>query len=442
MKLGLRENIHQFVLLVLVNAFVGGMVGLERTLLPLMAEDQFGLSSSFAIFSFIAAYGAAKAVSNYLTGRFSNRIGRKNLLVLGWLLALPVPFMLGFAPNWTWVVVANVLLGVHQGFAWSSTVVMKIDLVGERNRGFAMGLNEFAGYVAVALTAFGSASLAHRFGSTEVIFNSGLAIATLGLLISVVWVRDTRKHVALEASESCRNKLSHVFADTTWRHRNLSSVTQAGLVNNLNDGMVWGLLPLIMHQQGFSLHSIGLVAGLYPMVWGISQIITGKWSDLVSKKQMLVLGMFLQAAGILGFVWANSLTQFALCSVFLGIGTATVYPVFLSAVADNTHPDQRAESIGVFRLWRDLGYLIGALVTGAVVDWAGTGAAIVLVGGITAVSALIIKLRMKDVPPCDAPAPISIVRFFRNFLFEPKTGSARLPGLIKTQQTCITGKAF
>jgi len=433
MQLGLRENIGQFSLLVLVNAFVGGMVGLERTLLPLLAEDKFGLSSSFAIFSFIAAFGAAKAIANYLTGRFSNQIGRKNLLVLGWVLALPVPFMLGFASSWTWVVVANILLGVHQGFAWSSTVVMKIDLVGERKRGFAMGLNEFAGYVAVALTAFGSASLAHRFGSVEVILYMGLIIAALGLLITLVWVRDTRKHVALEAAVSCRKKLSHVFADTTWRHHNLSSVTQAGLVNNLNDGMVWGLLPLLMHQQGFSLKSIGLVAGLYPMVWGISQIITGKWSDVVSKKQMLVLGMLLQAIGIVGFIGANTVAQYALCSVFLGLGTAGVYPVFLSAVADNTHPEQRAESIGIFRLWRDLGYLFGALLTGIVIDWAGADAAIYLVGGLTTFSALVIKLRMQDVPPCDAPAPVSIIHFIKNSFLAARAGTKASLGLTNMQ---------
>ncbi len=418
--LGLRENIGQFALLVLVNAFVGGMVGLERTLLPLLAEDKFGITSSFAVLSFIAAFGAAKAGANYLTGRLSNRLGRKNLLVLGWLLALPVPFLLGFAPNWGWVIAANILLGIHQGFAWSSTVVMKIDLVGERQRGLAMGLNEFAGYVAVALAAFGSATLAQHFGAVDVIFYAGLVVALLGLLLSLIWVRDTRKHVAMEAAVSCRKKLRDVFADTTWRHKNLSSVTQAGLINNLNDGMVWGLLPLLMHQQGYSLSAIGLVAGLYPFVWGVSQILTGKWSDIVSKKQMLVLGMLLQAVGIAGFIWANSTVQYAMCSVLLGLGTAAVYPVFLSAVADNTHPDQRAESIGIFRLWRDLGYLFGALLTGLLSDWAGAGVAIAAVGGLTAISAIVIQLRMTDVPPCDAPLPVSIGQFLRKTFYQKR----------------------
>lgn len=416
--LGLKPNLHQFALLVLVNAFVGGMVGLERTLLPLLAEDKFGINSSFAVLSFIAAFGAAKAGANYITGRLANRLGRKNLLVLGWILALPVPFLLGFAPNWSWVIAANVLLGIHQGFAWSSTVVMKIDLVGERQRGLAMGLNEFAGYVAVALAAFFSASLAQRFGAVDVIFYAGLTISIIGLLLSLVGVRDTRKHVAMEASVSCRQKLKDVFMETSWRHKNLSSITQAGMINNLNDGMVWGLLPLLMHEQGYSLSAIGLVAGLYPFVWGVSQILTGKFSDLVSKKQMLVLGMLVQSVGIAGFLWANSTLQYAFCSIFLGLGTAAVYPVFLSAVADNTHPDQRAESIGIFRLWRDLGYLFGALITGFLSDWMGAGAAIIAVGSLTAISAFVIQYRMTDVPPCDAPLPVSIRQFLSNTFYK------------------------
>jgi MFS family permease len=415
-QLGLRENIHQFALLILVNAFVGGMVGLERTLLPLLANDKFGITSAFAALSFIAAFGTAKALANYLTGKLSNRLGRKNLLVLGWILALPVPFLLWYAPTWGWVVAANLLLGIHQGFAWSSTVVMKIDLVGERQRGLAMGLNEFAGYVAVALAAFGSAWLAQRFDAVNIIFYAGLSIALTGLVLSLFWVRDTRKHVAQEAIVSCRNKLIHVFADTTWRNKNLSAITQAGLVNNLNDGMVWGLLPVLMHQQGYTLSAIGFIAGLYPFVWGITQIFTGKWSDRVSKKQMLVFGMLLQSISILGFIGVNTLTQYALCSVLLGVGTATVYPVFLSAVADNTHPNQRAESIGIFRLWRDLGYLFGALLTGILSDWAGAGTAILAVGALTAFSAMIIRWRMTDLPPCDAPLPLSIGRFMGNYL--------------------------
>ena len=418
-NLGLRENIGQFALLVLVNAFVGAMVGLERTLLPLMAQEKFAITSSVAIMSFIAAFGASKALANYLTGRLSNRFGRKNLLVFGWLLALPVPFLLWYAPSWGWVIAANVLLGIHQGFAWSSTVVMKIDLVGARQRGLAMGLNEFAGYVAVALAAFGSALMAQRFDALNVIVYAGSVIAVLGLLLSVIWVRDTLKHVSVEAADSCRKKLGKVFVDTTWRHKNLSAVTQAGLVNNLNDGMMWGLMPLVMANQGYSLASIGFIAGLYPLVWGVTQIFTGKWSDIVSKKQMLVSGMLLQAIGIMGFLWANSLTIYAFCSILLGLGTAAVYPVFLSAVADNTHPEQRAESIGIFRLWRDLGYLFGALLTGVLSDWFGIFTAISAVGALTAFSALVIHWRMHDVPPCDAPLPVSILAFLKNLFTLP-----------------------
>jgi len=412
-RLGLRENMGQFTLLVLVNAFVGGMVGLERTLLPLLADAKFGITSSFAVLSFIAAFGTAKAGANYLTGRLSNQLGRKNLLMLGWVLALPVPFLIRYAPNWDWIIVANIFLGMHQGFAWSSTVTMKIDLVGERQRGLAMGLNEFAGYVAVALASFGSALLAQHYGSEYVIFYAGLLVAITGLLLSLLWVKDTRKHLSVEAAASCRKRIPNVFVDTTWRHKNLSAVTQAGLVNNLNDGMVWGLLPILMHQQGYTLSAIGLVTGLYPFVWGVSQILTGKWSDIISKKQMLVFGMLLQAMGIAGFLWANNTMQYALCSVVLGLGTAAVYPVFLSSIADNTHPDQRAESIGVFRLWRDSGYLFGALLTGWLSDWAGAGSAIIAVGGLTAFSAFLIQLRMTDVPPCDAPLSISIGQFLR-----------------------------
>jgi MFS family permease len=413
-QLGLRENLHQFALLVLVNAFVGGMVGLERSLLPLMAESKFGIKSALALLSFIAAFGFSKAVANYLTGKLSNRVGRKNLLVLGWVLALPIPFLLGFAPSWGWVIIANILLGIHQGFAWSSTVVMKIDLVGPKQRGLAMGLNEFAGYVAVALAAFGSAKLAQQFGASNILFYVGLSIAVLGLALSAIWVRDTRSHVNAEATVSCRKKLDKVFFDTSWRHKNLSAVTQAGLVNNLNDGMVWGLLPLLLFQQGYSISEIGLVAGLYPMVWGMAQVLTGRWSDIVSKKQLLVLGMLVQSVGIIGFIWASNITQYALYSGLLGLGTAAVYPVFLSAIADNTHPDQRAESIGIFRLWRDLGYVLGALLTGLLCDWLNPQAAVFVVAVLTALSGFVLQLRMQDTAPCDAPIAPTLGRFIKN----------------------------
>jgi len=397
---GLQQNIHQFVLLVFVNGFVGAMIGLERTLLPLLAEQKFGVATATALLSFIAAFGAAKALANYFTGRLSNRLGRKNLLVLGWLLAIPVPFLLFLAPNWSWVVAANVLLGVHQGLSWSSTVIMKIDLVGERQRGFAMGLNEFAGYVSVALTAFATAWLAETWAALNIIFYGGLVLSIGGLLLSVIWVKDTRQHVAAEAAESCRTPLQSVFGDTTWRNPNLFAVTQAGLVNNLNDAMVWGLLPLWMQHRGFSLGQIGFALGLYPLVWGISQIVTGRWSDTMSKKQLLMGGMLVQSVGILGYLLAVEWGHFILCSILLGLGTALVYPVFLATVADNTRPEQRAESIGVFRLWRDLGYVAGALLAGLLSDGWGTETSIGVIGGITGCSAYLIYRNLRDLKPC------------------------------------------
>lgn len=397
---GLQRNIHQFVLLVIVNGFVGAMIGLERTLMPLFAQQKFALSTTLALFSFIAAFGSAKAIANYFTGRLSNRFGRKSLLVMGWIWALPVPFLLFFAPNWSWVVLANVLLGIHQGLSWSSTVVMKIDLVGERQRGFAMGLNEFAGYVAVALAAFFTARLAETHAAINIIFYGGLLLSVSGLVLSVIWVKDTRLHVAAEAQVSCRASLQHVFMDTTWRNHNLFAVTQAGFVNNLNDAMVWGLLPLWMQHRGFTLSQIGFALGLYPFVWGIAQIFTGHWSDKVSKKHLLMMGMWVQSVAILGFVGTTTLAGIILCSTLLGIGTALVYPVFLATVADNTRPEQRAESIGVFRLWRDLGYLAGALLTGLLSDWWGAESAIVVIGLLTGWSGYLIYRNLRDLKPC------------------------------------------
>jgi MFS family permease len=417
MALGLRENIGQFALLVLVNGFVGAMIGLERTLLPLVARDRFAVATSFAILSFIAAFGFAKALSNYVSGRLSNRYGRRQLLIAGWMLALPVPLIFWYAPHWYYILWANVLLGVHQGFAWSSTVVMKIDLVGEKRRGVAMGLNEFAGYVAVALAAFGSAWAVQFAAPLQVMTVGGGLIATTGLLLTVFFVRDTRHHAALEATISCRPRLASVFWDTTLNNRNLSAVTQAGLVNNLNDGLVWGLLPLLMKAQGYSLSAIGLAAALYPLVWGVVQIGTGAWSDRFSKREFLVAGMGTQAVGILGFLMAASLATWLLCSFLLGIGTAMVYPVFLSVVADNTHPVQRAESIGVFRLWRDLGYVIGAVLTGLVSDWWGMGFAIGFVGVLTGLSGLVVLLRMRDLASCEGKSTPSL---WRHLFKQPK----------------------
>ncbi|HND88364.1 MAG TPA: MFS transporter, partial [Saprospiraceae bacterium] len=395
---------------------LGGMIGLERTVLPLFAEQKFHLASALTLLSFIAAFGAAKAAANYLTGYLSDRVGRKALLVAGWVLALPVPYLLYAAPQWAWVVGAHVLLGMHQGLAWSSTVVMKIDLVGERQRGLAMGLNEFAGYVALALTAWGSAQVAHQVGAEHVLLYGGWGVAGIGLALSVFGVRDTHAHVALEAARSCRKQMTQVFRQVTWRHPNLSSITHAGWANNLNDGMVWGMLPLLLQRQGYSLVQIGWVTGLYPLVWGVAQVFSGQWSDRVSKRQMLALGMLLQACALLGLLWADGLAAYLCVSALLGLGTALVYPVFMAAIADNVHPLQRAESIGVFRLWRDLGYVFGAVLTGLLMDWAGIGAAIETVAFLTAASAAQILYRMTDVPPCDAPPPASLCRLLKNLL--------------------------
>lgn len=401
MTLGLRENIRQFSLLVLINGFVGAMIGLERTLLPLLAGEQFAVATAFATLSFIAAFGVSKAMANYLSGQLSNRLGRKNILLGGWVMALPVPLLFWYAPDWSWILLANVLLGLHQGFAWSSTVIMKIDLVGEKKRGMAMGLNEFAGYVAVALAAFGSAWAAQFFAPLTVIVVAGFGIAITGLLLTVIWVKDTRRHMETEAVTSCRAKMRQVFLETTFTNKNLSAVTQAGLVNNLNDGLVWGLLPLIMQAQNHTVSHIGMVAGLYPLVWGIGQIWTGAWSDRYSRKEFLVLGMLIQGLSILGFLVSSELVYWLGCSVLLGAGTALVYPVFLSVVADNTHPAQRAESIGIFRGWRDLGYAIGALTTGWISDRMGMETAVAMTGLITVGSGILILFRMRDLARCD-----------------------------------------
>ncbi|MGY6521932.1 MAG: MFS transporter [Mongoliitalea sp.] len=393
--LGLRENWKQFTLLVIINAFVGGMVGLERSILPQIAEVEFGIAAKSAILSFIVVFGIVKAVSNYFAGTFANKIGRKNLLIIGWIFGLPVPFVLMFAPSWDWIVAANVLLGINQGLAWSSTVVMKIDLVGEKQRGFAMGLNEFAGYLAVALVAFLTGYLASEYGLRPFPFYLGIGMAVLGLLGSIFLIKDTRKHVQAENTVSTVPKLKHVFLDSTWRHPNLGSVTQAGLVNNLNDGMAWGLFPILLASKGFNLEAIGLVTATYPAIWGFGQLFTGKMADLYSKKMLLVTGMLLQGLVLLVFPWAAELWHYLVLSSFLGWGTAMVYPTFLATVAENTHPEDRAGAVGVFRLWRDLGYAIGAILTGIIADRLGINFAIVVIGVLTIASAGILGVRMK-----------------------------------------------
>lgn len=395
-QLGLKENWRQFTLLVIINAFVGGMVGLERSILPQIAEVEFAIAAKTAILSFIIVFGIVKAISNYFAGAFANKIGRKNLLVIGWVFGLPVPFILMFAPSWDWIVAANVLLGINQGLAWSSTVVMKIDLVGEKQRGFAMGLNEFAGYLAVALVAFLTGYIAAEYGLRPYPFILGIALVVLGLLGSIFFIKDTRKHVAAENSFSDTPMLKNIFWETTWKHPNLGAVTQAGLVNNLNDGMAWGIFPILLASKGFSLEAIGVVTAVYPAVWGFGQLFTGKMADLYNKKHLLFLGMLLQGIALGMFLFANSLTHYIILSAILGWGTAMVYPTFLATVAENTHPKDRANSVGVFRLWRDLGYAIGAILTGLIADTFGLEASILSIAFLTVASALVIAFRMKN----------------------------------------------
>jgi MFS family permease len=393
-KLGLKENWKQFTLLVIINAFVGGMVGLERSVLPQIAEEEFAIAAKTAILSFIIVFGIVKAISNYFAGTFANKIGRKNLLVIGWIFGLPVPFILMYAPSWDWIVAANVLLGINQGLAWSSTVVMKIDLVGEKQRGFAMGLNEFAGYLAVAAVAFLTGYIAGEYGLRPYPFILGIGLAVLGLLGSIFFIKDTSKHVQAENKVSNILRLKNTFWETTWKHPNLGAVTQAGLVNNLNDGMAWGLFPILLAGKGFNLEAIGIVTGVYPAVWGFGQLITGKMADLYSKKMLLVIGMLLQGLALFIFPWAESLYHYIALAAVLGWGTAMVYPTFLATVAENTHPEDRAGSVGVFRLWRDLGYAIGAILTGILADAFGLEVSILTVAFLTVISALSILWRM------------------------------------------------
>ncbi len=393
-KLGLKENWLQFTILVIVNAFVGGMVGLERTIFPKFAEIEFGIASKTAILSFIIAFGITKAITNYFTGKLANKFGRKNLLLLGWLFAIPIPFILIYATSWNWVVFANILLGINQGLTWSSTVVMKIDLVGEKDRGMAMGINEFAGYFAVGIVAFFTGYIAQKYGVSPYPFYLGIGISIIGFFLSLFFVKDTRVFVAREQETTITEKLDHVFLETSFKNKNLSAITQAGLVNNLNDGMIWGLLPILLLSLNYDSKNIGIIAAVYPAVWGIGQLFTGKMADLYSKKKMLFWGMLLQGIAIIFIPYFTSFYSLIIIAIILGLGTALVYPTFLSAIADATTPRQRAESIGVFRLWRDLGYAIGAIVSGIIADLFGIPYAIITIGVITILSSLIIKIRM------------------------------------------------
>ncbi|MCC7165654.1 MAG: MFS transporter [Anaerolineae bacterium] len=411
--LGLRENWRQFTLLVLVNAFVGAMVGMERAVLPLIAEADFGIASRAFILSFLVSFGIVKALANLLAGRFSDRVGRKRILVAGWLIGLPVPLLIMFAPSWGWIVFANVLLGINQGFCWSTTVIMKIDLVGPKQRGFAMGLNEFAGYIAVALMALLTGYLAATYGLRPVPFLPGLALALFGLMLSVVFVRETKPFAQREAQisnvqtastlEPISNAKSpsfrEIFLLTSWKDRALFAASQAGLVNNLNDGMVWGLIPLYLAAVGLPLEQVAIIAALYPGVWGLSQLVTGALSDRWGRKWLIVAGMWVQALGIALFVIGGTFLVYAGGAILLGIGTAMVYPTLIAAVSDVAHPDWRATSVGVYRLWRDLGYAVGALLAGVIADAAGIPVAIAAIGVLTFSSGVVVAIVMYETLP-------------------------------------------
>jgi MFS family permease len=394
-RLGLKENWKQFTLLVIINGFVGGMVGLERSILPEIAEKEFAVAAKTAILSFIIVFGIVKAITNYYTGALANKFGRRKLLIAGWIIGIPVPFILMFASSWNWIVAANILLGINQGLTWSSTVVMKIDLVGEKQRGLAMGLNEFAGYISVALVAFLTGWIASEYGVRPYPFYTGIVLVVLGLLGSIFLIKDTKHHVAKETTSNTVPKLKNIFWDTTWKNKNLGSVTQAGLINNLNDGMAWGIFPILLASKGFTIGEIGIVTSVYPAVWGLGQLFTGAMADKFCKKDMLYTGMLLQAIALIALLWANTMMHFIILSTLLGWGTAMVYPTFLATVAENTNPQDRAKSIGIFRLWRDLGYAIGAILTGIIADLFSINAAILFIGLLTFASAAIIFFRMK-----------------------------------------------
>lgn len=401
-RLGLRENLAQFSLLVVVNAFVGAMVGMERSVLPALAEQVFHLAAKSAVLSFIVVFGVTKALTNYLAGRWSDRFGRQRVLVAGWLVAAPVPFLLMWAPTWTWVLLANALLGVSQGLTWSTTVIMKIDLAGPKRRGLAMGLNEFAGYVAVAASALATGWIAARHGLRPEPFYLGVGFVALGLLLSTFSVRETKHHVFAETALHGDREVERmptqreVFWRTSLFDRDLSSVSQAGLVNNLNDGMAWGLFPLFFAAADMSLAQIGTLAAVYPATWGIAQLFTGAWSDRVGRKWLIASGMWIQALGIGVVVVSTSFGGFALGGVLLGIGTAFVYPTLLAAIGDIAHPTWRASAVGVYRLWRDLGYACGALLAGVIADALGLAAAMWAVAALTFASGVVIAVRMKE----------------------------------------------
>jgi MFS family permease len=415
-RLGLRENWQQFSLLVLINAFVGGMVGLERTIVPLLAQQEFGLASRTIALSFIVSFGVVKAFANLFAGRFSDRIGRKQILVVGWLFGLPVPIIIMLAPSWDWIVLANVLLGINQGLCWSTTVIMKIDLVGPARRGLAMGLNEAAGYLAVAGAALASGYLAATYGLRPEPFYLGVVFAVAGLVLSLLFVQESRGHARYEAALQSGSAVpptapsfGEIFKLTSWKDRRLFAVSQAGLVNNLNDGMAWGLFPLFFTAAGLPINQVAILAAIYPAVWGLGQLGTGALSDHVGRKPLITGGMMLQALGIFVIVATAGFLPWASGAVLLGLGTAMVYPTLLATIGDVAHPDWRASAVGVYRLWRDGGYAIGALLAGIVADLLGLRWAIGAVGVLTLASGAVVATVMTETLAARRPAPVPSV---------------------------------
>jgi MFS family permease len=410
-RLGLRENLAQFSLLVAVNALVGGMIGQERTVLPLLAERTFGLTAFTAATTFVVAFGATKALTNLATGALADRVGRKPILVGGWLIGVPVPLLLIWAPSWGWIIAANVLLGINQGMTWSTTVIMKIDLVGPARRGLALGLNEAAGYGAVALTALITGEIAARHGLRPEPFYLGVAFAALGLGISTVFVRETREHATLEADTTTTtadadDRFGVVFARATWRDPSLSAISQAGLVNNAVDGLAWGILPLLFASEGLSVGRIGVLAALYPGVWCVGQLFTGAWSDRVGRKPLIVAGMLLQGVALAVMASSSNFWPWATGAVLVGVGTALVYPTLIAAVGDVAHPRWRATAVGVYRLWRDTGYVVGGLLGGIVADAFDLRAAVWTVAVLSMLSGAVVAVRMRPAV-ATASTPVS-----------------------------------
>jgi MFS family permease len=406
-RLGLGANWEQFTLLVVVNGFVGAMVGLERSVLPVLAREDFGLASKTAILSFLITFGIFKPAANYFAGRLSDRFGRKSVLLVGWLAALPVPLMIILAPSWGWIVAANALLGINQGLAWSTAIIMKIDLVGPARRGLAMGFNETAGYAGVALASLATGYIAVVYGPRPAPFLLGIGFALLGLLLTLFLVRETHEHAKLEAkqwstsAEEATDKPSarEIFMRTSFTNRTLSSASQAGFVNNLNDGMAWGLFPLFFAASGLPIGQIGVLAAVYPGVWSVGQIATGWASDRFGRKWMIASGMWLQAGGILFTAATGSFRWWLIGAVLMGLGTALVYPTLLAAISDVAHPSWRASSVGVYRLWRDSSYAVVAVLAGVVADLFGFAPAIVVVGILSAISGLVVAARMRETLP-------------------------------------------